>query len=144
MRMLESAYRDLRRANFRLIEKELYNYEARKRDYERMRSNIIESTYRPEVSVQSGLGDTTALKVVRLQSGVMLETARRLAAIEYAIGVIRNTKEPAVWDLVRMKYFEQRLTDEQIMRILHISRDTFYRWRREFIRLIADRLGWEI
>lgn len=138
------AYRDLKRANFRLIEKELYCYEARKRDFEQMRADIIEATYTPEVAVQTGPGDTTLSKVIKLQSGVLLETARRLAAIEYAIDLIKQSPEAAKWELVRLKYFDRRYTDEGIMRELHISRDTFYRWRREFIEIIADRLGWEI
>lgn len=136
--------KELRRANFRTIEKELYHYPARKREFERMRADILYSTPVPDVPASTGPGDPTANKVMHLQSGVLLEIARRLEAIEYAIKVVQAHEEKGRWELVRLKYFEQRLTNQGIMQRLNIGHDTFYRWRREFIELIADRLGWEV
>lgn len=134
--------KDVKRANFRLIEKELYCYEPTKADYERAREDIFNKTVTPEVPVYTGPGDPTVFRAMALQSSVLIETGRRLAAIEHALEVIK--KEPAREKLVRLKYFEGRLTDEGIMSELHLPERTFRRWRREFVSLIAARLGWEI
>jgi RinA family phage transcriptional activator len=137
-------YSDLKRANFKLIEKELYHYLARKAELEHERNNILNGTAFPEVCIQSGPGNSTQSKAMQLQSGVLMETARRLAAIEYGIQRLRTSPEPMRWELVKKKYFENRLTHEGIMAELCIGHDTFYRWRREFVELVAERLGWEV
>lgn len=136
--------RDVRRANFKLIERELYHYPARQKEYAEMRDAILHgSPMRDEgVAVQSPLGDVTASKALQLSSAVMWETGRRLAAIEWALDILKS--EPLRFELVRLKYFEGRLTNEGIMAKLNIGHDTFYRWRKQFIALIAERLGWEV
>jgi hypothetical protein len=136
--------RELKRANFRLIEKEVYHYVARCKQVAQWRTNIIYATNIPDVAVQSDPGDTTANKAIKLQSGVMAEIIRRLEAIEWACNVYKQHPESARWELVKLKYFEGRLTNDGIMQELSIGHDTFYRWRNEFIQLIADRLGWEV
>lgn len=137
--------RDIRRATSRLIEKELYHYEERKKEYEQLRGDILEGTVYPDVSgVQTGPGDVTQAKAMRLQSGALLEVGRRLAAIEWAIDRTKNSPDKYRYQLIKRKYFEQRLTNQGIMYELSIGHDTFYRWKKEFIELIADRLGWEV
>jgi RinA family phage transcriptional activator len=136
--------RDVRRANFRLIERELYHFLATKADYEHARGDILRGTVAPHEPVQTGPSDTTANKASQLMSRAMLETERRINAIEWAMERIKSTQEAARWRLVKLKYFEGRLTNEGIMQELSIARATFYRWRDDFIRLIADRLGWEV
>lgn len=136
------AVKTKKRANFRLIEKELYCYESTKKEYERLRDDIINRTAVPDVPVYMGPGNPTLARAIELQSAVLIETGRRLAAIEQALEIIK--REPIRWQLVRLKYFEGRLTDQGIMNELHLSERTFRRWRREFIELIAERLGWEI
>ena len=140
-----TTYNDLKRANFRLIEKELYHYKTRKAELVEMKADIIDGGGQPEVPAYSGPGDPTGRKVVKLcTSGVILEIEKRVNAIDWALGVVERTQEPARLKLIQMKYFEQRLTDRGIQEELGISERTFRRWRREFIELIAERLGWEI
>lgn len=136
--------REVRRANFRLIEKELYHYVARCKQVAEWRSNIIHATSVPDVAVQSSPGDVTASKATKLQGAVLAEITRRLEAIEWACRFTQCLPEKARWELIRLKYFDIRFTNEGIMQELKIGHDTFYRWRREFIELIADRLGWEV
>lgn len=143
--LVEAMNKDIKRANFRLIEKELYHYKIRKSELEEMKAAIIESGGQPEIPIDTGPGDPTYAKVAKLQSsGVILETERRIKAIEWALGVVERTQDSARLKLIQMKYFEQRFTDRGTQEELGISERTFYRWRREFIALIADRLGWEI
>lgn len=135
--------RERRRANFRLIERELYCYELTKRRLAEMRSDIIDSTPVSDVPTRAGHGDPTANTVLRLNSAALVEAAKRLAAIESVCRELRE-RRPEQYRLLRLRYFEQRLTDVGIQMELHISPRTFRRWRREIVQMVADRLGWEI
>lgn len=65
-------YNDLKRANFRLIEKELYHYKARKAELAEMKAVSIDGGGRS--TCYSGPGDPTVRKVVKLYIwGVILE-----------------------------------------------------------------------
>lgn len=140
----KSSYADLKRANFRVIEQELYHYPERRKMLEEMRLDIIESGGQPEVPIDTGPGDPTSRKAIKLRTSVAIyETERRLKAIEDVLKVTERI-EPDKYKLVRLKYFEQKLTNQGIMAELNISATTFYRWRQEFIKEIADRLGWEV
>lgn len=139
-----TTYKDLKRANFRLIEQELYHYLERKEMLEEMRLDIIESGGQPEIPVYCGPGDQTARKAIKLRTSVAIyETERRLKAIEETLKITERT-EPYKYKLVRLKYFEQKLTNQGIMESLNISATTFYRWRQEFVQAIAERLGWKV
>jgi len=75
------------------------------------------------------------------------EMSRRVEAIDYMLSLLRSSQDPeapAKLRLVEEKYFKRRLTDEGIWNELHISMKTFYRWRREVIEIIAERLGWVV
>jgi hypothetical protein len=72
-----ATYKDLKRANFRLIEQELYHYKLRKAELEELKLNVIEGTEKPEIQAFSGPGDPTGNKAVKLcSSGVILELER--------------------------------------------------------------------
>lgn len=133
---------NIRRANFRMIEAELYYYEESKKYLELLKKEIIESTPSQEVSVQSGPGDPTQAKAIKLVNNrEILEIERRLNAIDRAIEILKTSNEPRKYELLKMKYFERKYTDIGICMELGISERTFYRWRREIIELIANFLG---
>lgn len=132
----------IEKANFRMIEAELYCYKESKKELELLREEIIESSPGPGENVQSGLGDTTKNKAIKLTSSrEILEIQRRLTAIEKAIEILENGSEQKKFRLLRMKYFDRRFTDIGIQMELDISERTFYRWRREIVELIANYLG---
>jgi len=133
---------NVKRANFKMIEAELYCYEESKRQLELLREEIIESTPTQEVNVKTGPGDPTQTKAIKLvNSREIIEMERRLKAIDKAIEILKTSNEPRKYELLRMKYFERRYTDVGICMELGISERTFYRWRREIIELIANFLG---
>jgi len=132
------------RANFRLIECELYNYHESKKELALMREEIIEGSTYQEVSVQASPGNVTQSKVFKLNSAEIMEVTRRINAIEKAIEILRCGAEPRKLRLLEMKYFERNLTDRGIWQALFIEQATYYRWRKEIIKLIADRLGYKI
>lgn len=131
------------RANFKMIESELYCYHESKKELELMKEEILEGSQFQEVAVKSSaVGDTTANKAIRLVTSVSIrETERRVNAIEKAIEILQNGSEPRKLRLLEMKYFERRYTDSGIAQELYIDRSTFYRWRKEIIQLIASFLG---
>ena len=133
-----------RQANFKTIEAELRYYSKLKRELAEAREDIIESTAYADVPAHTGPGNTVLAKVLRLRtSAALLETERRIEAIEYALAITKK-HDGARIRLVEMKYFDNKLTDAGIMQQLCIGRDTFYRWRRDFVKLVAERLGWEV
>ncbi|WP_353096207.1 DUF1492 domain-containing protein [Tissierella praeacuta] len=136
--------KQLRKANFKLIELELYCYHENKRELELLRESIVEDTVYQEVSVQSGsTSDITANKAIKLVSSKeILELERRIRGIEEALNIIKLDEEK--YRLLKMKYFERKYTDRWIWRELNISDRTFYRWRREIIEVAGSRLGWRV
>ena len=133
---------NIKRANFRMIEAELYCYHESKKQLELLREEIIESTPTQEVSVKSGPGDITQSKAIKLVNNrEIIEMERRIKAIDKAIEVLKTSSEPRKYELMKMKYFEWKYTDIGISMELSISERTFYRWRREIIELIANFLG---
>lgn len=130
------------KANFRMIEAELYCYHESKKSLELMREEIIESTPEAGEKVQTGLGKTTEVKAIKLVNNrEIIEIQRRLSAIDKAIEILKTSNEPRKYELLEKKYFEKRLTDIGIQLDLNLSERTFYRWRREIVELIANYLG---
>lgn len=133
---------NIKRANFKMIEAELYCYHESKKQLELLREEIIESTPSQEISVKSSPGDPTQTKAIKLVNNrEIIEMERRLKAIDKAIEILKTNNESRKYELLKMKYFERRYTDIGICMELGISERTFYRWRREIIELIANFLG---
>ncbi len=133
---------NIKRANFKMIEAELYCYHESKKQLELLREEIIESIPSQEISVKSSPGDPTQTKAIKLVNNrEIIEMERRLKAIDKAIEILKTNNESRKYELLKMKYFERRYTDVGICMELGISERTFYRWRREIIELIANFLG---
>ena len=133
----------IERANFKAIEAELYGYLDTKKEIELMEEEILEGSPFQEVAVQCGNGDTTANKAIKLVSSKeLLEVRRRVNAIERALLILQQNETKL--ELMRMKYFERKYTDQGIMMQLCISDRTFYRWRKEIVQLIGSYLGWRV
>ena len=132
-----------KRATFRLIEAELYAYTKTKEELEQIREDILSLPAAAHEGVKvnvSGVSDTTARKAIKLTSLALMETARRIEAIEYVYSRLNEERKK----LVRLKYWEGNLTNQGIALEMNMDLATFYRWRRGFVEAIALRLGWEI
>ena len=79
-----------------------------------------------------------------LSSKALLEAERRTNAITDIIKLLEQSDEPNKLKLLKYKYFEKKYTDMGIWSELNIGQATFYRWRKEIIQMIADRLGWRV
>lgn len=134
-----------KKATFELIEREVESYHELKMWLDEEKMAIIESSPSSEVAVQSGPSNPTASKTIKLRSSkTILEIERRVDAIEYALGVVKRSGEANWMRLIQLKYWDNRLTNAGITAELHISRATFHRWRRKFVELVAEYLGWEV
>lgn len=139
----------LERANFRVIELELYNYKNTKKEYEFLIDEILHGSPQPSEAIGASRGidisNPTEKKVMKIvTSAHIIELDRRVKAIQFMIRMIENSPEPKKKELLDMKYFSQRYNDHNIIERLHIDRSTFFKWRKEIIVLVANQLGWRI
>jgi RinA family phage transcriptional activator len=134
-------YSTLQKANFKMIEFELQHLKNTKKVYAESVEEVIEgSGVAPEIR-GSQISKTTEQKAMKLVSSLQIaEMKKRIEAIEYVMSILPKNK----LELLEEKYFKKQLTDYGIMQKLNIEQATFYRYRREIIQLIADRLGWQI
>ena len=107
----------------RLIEVEMSNYNDTKRQLQWLK--------------ESRRKDVSAATLVYLE--------RTVYALESAIK--RTAAEPhgdARLKMLEMLYWNKSYTPEGIMTSINIGRTTYYKWKKDFIRLVADMLGYEI
>jgi RinA family phage transcriptional activator len=131
----------LKRATYRYIEAEIYDYPSTVEEITRLRQEIIEggSPDDTQTRVQSNrLSDPTADRATRL---VMDKRLRRLEEVRNAIDRVYQNLDPDRKRLVEMKYWEKRLTHTGIAEDLHISERTFYRWKDDVVKAVALELG---
>ncbi|WP_461365966.1 DUF1492 domain-containing protein [Candidatus Darwinibacter acetoxidans] len=139
--------RHIRNATLRLIEAEIRNYHQ---TIETLRE-IEESIALPgQGEFGNGTrstepGDPTPARAYKMMtSAQLLEIRRRVEAIEYMLRVVKASPEPGRYELIRLAYWDGRYTVMGICDKLNIGKTTYYRWRREALQLVAERLGWEI
>lgn len=140
--------RNIRAATIKLIEAEIRNYHLTVADLKEMEEAIALPGQQGELSDSTRStdpGDPTPARAHRMMtSAQLLEIRRRVEAIDYMLRVVRASPEPGRYDLVRLAYWDGRFTVKGICDQLSISQATYYRWRREALQLVAERLGWEI
>ena len=139
--------RHIRNASLRLIEAEIRNYHQTVQALRELEESIAlpgqgefgNGTRSTEP------GDPTPSRAYRMMtSAQLLEIRRRVDAIEYMLRVVQASPEPGRYDLIRLAYWDRRFTVKGICDQLSISERTYYRWRREALQLVAERLGWEV
>ncbi|MBR0576763.1 DUF1492 domain-containing protein [Proteiniclasticum sp. BAD-10] len=136
--------KSISKAYYKYVEHELYNYINTKQEYEELREDIILSSPAPgSERVQSSLlSDETSSKAIKLTASTRLSTMHKcICSIETGIRIIKNDPEPRKYELLRMKYFDGKYTDIGIAQELNISRETYYRWKRQIVSLVAMYMG---
>ena len=135
----------LEQANFKAIEGELYYYHDTLKEISNEKMEIIHSTPSVDVVSKSSPGAPTESKAVKiLSSKALMEAERRTNAITEILKLLEQCDEPNKLKLVKYKYFEKKYTDMGIWTELNIGQATFYRWRKEIVQMIADKLGWRV
>jgi len=128
----------IERRVFRYVEYELYNYDITKKELERCREEILESSpMPPEVKVQSGLGDPTAKKAEELSTSTYIARAEKtIKAIEKSLDMLTDVHRR----LFKLKY-RDCLPWQEVAIELEISDRTFFRTRRELVAMVAQQMG---
>jgi RinA family phage transcriptional activator len=139
--------RHIRNASLRLIEAEIRNYHQTVQTLRELEESIAlpgqgefgNGTRSTEP------GDPTPARAYKMMtSAQLLEIRRRVDAIEYMLRVLKASPEPGRYELIRLAYWDGRYTVRGICDQLSISERTYYRWRREALQLVAEKLGWEV
>ncbi len=126
------------------IEHELFNYKNNKQELEELTDEIINSS-----PLQSGnrvqtstLSDETGSKALKLISNARIKRLEdTIRSIDTAIRILKSDAEPGKYKLLEMKYFECQYTDKRIAEELCISMETYYRWKRQIVSLVAMYMG---
>lgn len=135
----------IKRATFKHIESELFNYHHTLRLLEQRRQELLYNSNQQDDNVGGGrsnlASDPTAQKAIAL---VVDKRIEHLQSIIYAIEVVIHRLPDDKLQFVKSRYwtYPQTLTWDGIAIQLSTSRATLFRWREEIILAIADRLGW--
>lgn len=122
---------------FRYIEHELYQYAETKKEIELYREEIIESRPNSEVSVQSGLGDSTASKGIKLMtSPFILKAEKTIRAVDNSLNMLCDNHRK----LFELKYI-QGLPANEVYLEMNISERSYYRIRRQLVTVVGQQLG---
>ena len=137
--------RHIRNASLRLIEAEIRNYHQTVKDLRELEESIAMPSMSEESSKTTEPGDPTPARAIRMMTSTQLmEIRRRVGAIEHMLEILRAHPESGRHELIRLAYWDGRYTVKGICDQLSISERTYYRWRREALQVVAERLGWEI
>lgn len=132
----------MKRAVFRYVEAELYDYPFIKRELEDLRAAIIEEGPDPGKVVvgreKTRFTDPTYTKAQRLLTNRRLSRMEdTVRAIEEVLGRLSAEKRR----LVELKYFQGRLSNLGVADALNVSLRTFYYWRGQIVRTVAVEMG---
>lgn len=132
----------MKRAVFRYVEAELFDYHHTRRELEDLRLAIMEEGPDPGLVVMDSRArppsDSTYEKTARLL------TNRRLRKMEETVRAVDRVVERLPADrqrLVELKYFRGRLSNLGVADELNVSLRTFYRWRDEVVVAVAVEMG---
>lgn len=122
---------------FKYIEHELYSYAQTKKDLAEYREQILDSSPASEVAVQSGLGNITENKAIKLTSSAFVIQAERVIdAVDKSLAILGEKHE----ELFKLKYLWNKRWQE-ITIDMDISDRTYYRLRRELVLMVGQKLG---
>jgi RinA family phage transcriptional activator len=135
----------LKKATFKHIESELYNYKDTLREIELLRKDIMFSKSNDDENVGGGRSSLPSSPTEVI--GTRLATNKRLNNLEEIANAIEKVYTGLPEDyqkLVRLKYWTkpQLKTWEGIADELNVNRATAFRWRDQVVLSVAEVLGW--
>jgi RinA family phage transcriptional activator len=138
---------ELKRAAFKHIESIVYSYDVYQRRIKEVRDNIING--QPEQDENIGAGSNSVRDPGRPTErlAVMLVTDKKLQHYEEAITAVDKAYSMLDEDrqrVIHAKYWGNRdLNWDGVAFECNVHRNTASKYRREFVELVADLLGWE-
>lgn len=137
--------RDVRLANLKLIEAEICNYHKTLQDMKDIEAVIAFPATEEQPGVQLGHSDPTPKRAIKMMTSTeLLEIRKRVEAISYMLKILKAHPERGRYELIRLAYWDRQYTVTDICDRLNISERTYYRWRRDSLKIVAVKLGWDI
>ena len=124
---------------FKYIEHEMYSYDDLKRELDLYREQILEggANQEPGMSVQSGLGNVTESKAIKLiSSKFVLNTERTINSIDRSLKLLDKRHG----ELFELKY-KKGLPWQEVALEMCISDRTYFRLRRDLVTVVGQQLG---
>jgi RinA family phage transcriptional activator len=134
----------LRRATFRYVEAELYDYPYTRQNIDSLREDIIDAGVRLEAATLQARVQSNRVYDPTESKGVRLVTNKRLTRMQETVEAIDRVWARLDEDkrrLVELKYWDGRYTDKGIAEQLHASMRTYYRWRQGIVYAVAVEMG---
>jgi len=124
-------------AVWKYVEFELYSYKKNRNELDMLREEIIDGTPFRETCVQSGPGNPTESKGIRLISSVsIVQLEKTVKAVDNALGRLSEDHN----NLFELKYNQNKSMDMVCMD-MPTSRPTYFRLRKDIVLLTAMELG---
>jgi RinA family phage transcriptional activator len=135
----------LKKATFKHIESELYDYYDTLKEIDHLRKDIMFCRESDDENTGGGRSSFVSSPTERIAT--ILTTDKRLNRLEEVAHAIQKVYTGLPEDyqkLVRLKYWTrpQTLTWEGIAESLHVNRATAMRWRDGVVYAIGECLGW--
>lgn len=135
----------LKKATFKHIESELYDYHDTLKEIDHLRKDIMFCKESDDENIGGGRSSFISSPTERIAT--ILTTDKRLTRLEEVAHAIQKVYTGLPEDyqkLVRLKYWTvpQTLTWDGIADKLHVSRRQAFNWRDEIVNTIAEVLGW--
>ncbi|MGD7007607.1 transcriptional regulator [Metabacillus sp. 84] len=135
----------VRKATFKHIESELFDYKDTIKEIEFLRQNIMFCKESDDENIGGGRSSFISSPTERIATRLL--THKKLQQLEQIAQAIEDvyTKIPETHrQLVQLKYWTkpQLKTWDGIANELHVNRATAFRWRDTVIEAIAEVLGW--
>lgn len=133
----------LRRATFRYIESELYAYKSTHKEIKQLREQIVFDGGETDENVGGGRSNLPGQPTEQIATKLLThKTLQNLVKISDAI---TETFEEVSDDhryIIDLKYFKNpNLYWDDVAYKLNMHRNTVFKYRREFIIIVANKLG---
>lgn len=130
-------------AVFKFVEHELYNYEDTKKELRDLKDDIAESSisnmkldnFSSTKKHPKGSNTETAVIII-LQNKVAKRMSSTIKYIDRAINELEEEKA-----ILYILKYRRGKSWQQIIQILNVSQATYFRWRKDIVKKVAEKMG---
>lgn len=134
----------LRKATFKHIEAELYNYHDTKKEIARLREQIMYGSTQQDENIGGGRSSEPGRPTERIATRLLThKTLRNLEEITEAIENVYNSLENEQQNIIRLRYWNKPSKDwDYIADACCMGRRTAFNYREMIVNAIAEKVGW--
>ncbi|MFT8362924.1 MAG: transcriptional regulator [Sporolactobacillus sp.] len=131
-------------AAFKHVEAELYAFNDTKREIYKLREEIFFSKTKIDENIGGGRSNIPGRPTEQIAT--RLTTNRRLRNLEEIEEAIQSTFDQLTVDhqkVIKFRYWSNmNLTWDAIAKKCHVHRNTATKYRRDFVLIVAQKIGW--